>query len=205
MVSLKTQTLNPTPSTLIRKSLIVTVFGSSRPLDGDPEYHTAYDLGRMLAQAGHVVCNGGYGGIMEASARGAKEAGGKTIGVLTNTFGRDANHFIDRKIIKHSLLERLTALIELGNAYVVLRGGTGTLVELATVWEYLNKQLMPQKPLVVVGKFWSPVIATMKRQLAREGRNDSESCVMIAGSPESCVKMLNKRLGSQGTGTLTAI
>ena len=66
---------------------IVTVFGSSRPGEGDEEYLLAYEVGKNLALNGFTVCNGGYAGIMEASARGAKEAGGKTIGVtFKNTF-----------------------------------------------------------------------------------------------------------------------
>lgn len=199
MVNLKPRTSHPKPPSLNHKSLIVTVFGSSRPREGDAEYRSARRVGKLLAQAGYVVCNGGYGGIMEASARGAKEAGGKTVGVLTNIFGREANPYIDRRIIEHSLLERLTKLIELGNAYVVLRGGTGTLVELAIVWEYLNKQIMPQKPMVVIGKFWTPVIATMKRQLVREGRNGAAGYATIASSPEKCVKMLEEKLGRKNS------
>ena len=58
---------------------IITVFGSSRTKKGGGPYKEAYQLGKLLAEAGFVVCNGGYGGLMDASARGAKEAGGKTV------------------------------------------------------------------------------------------------------------------------------
>ena len=53
---------------------VVTVFGGSHVQEGGPEYASARDLGKLLAQAGYTVCNGGYGGVMEASARGAKDA-----------------------------------------------------------------------------------------------------------------------------------
>jgi uncharacterized protein (TIGR00725 family) len=58
---------------------IVTVFGSSRPRSGDAQYADAQALGGELAAKGFVVCSGGYGGVMEAVSRGAKEAGGRTL------------------------------------------------------------------------------------------------------------------------------
>ncbi|HEX9829152.1 MAG TPA: LOG family protein, partial [Bacteroidota bacterium] len=69
---------------------IITIFGSSRPVESDEEYRLAFTLGKHLAQGGFTVCNGGFAGIMEASARGAKEAHGSTIGVTVNAFQRKA-------------------------------------------------------------------------------------------------------------------
>jgi uncharacterized protein (TIGR00725 family) len=57
----------------------VTVFGSSRPRDGDADYEEARLLGRALAESGYSVCSGGYGGVMEAVSRGAKERGGENL------------------------------------------------------------------------------------------------------------------------------
>jgi len=84
---------------------------------------------------------------MEASARGAKEAGGKTIGVTFNIKGRAANSWIDEQIHVPALIDRMMKLVELGDAYVVLKGGTGTLLELAAVWEFINKGLLAEKRL----------------------------------------------------------
>lgn len=139
----------------------VTVFGGSQAKKGESDYETACELGRMLAQAGYTVCNGGYGGVMEASARGAKEAGGKTIGVTTEDFGGPANRWIDREIRMKKWSERLFKLIETGDAYVVLDGGTGTLVELFVVWEMLNKKLV-QKPFAVLGEKFQDLISRVK-------------------------------------------
>jgi len=121
---------------------VVTIFGGSRFREGDKEYELACELGGKLAKAGYTVCNGGYGGVMEASARGAKEAGGKTVGVTTGEFGGPANLWIHEEIRMKKWVKRLFKLIELGDAYVVLDGGTGTLVELFVVWEMLNKKLI---------------------------------------------------------------
>ena len=107
----------------------VTVFGSSRPAPGDPEYQTAYDVGRELAASGFALCNGGYGGTMEASARGAKEAGGTTIGVLTEALGRkQANNWIDVTVPTKTLIERMMELVARGDAYVVLKGDRKSVV-----------------------------------------------------------------------------
>jgi uncharacterized protein (TIGR00730 family) len=174
---------------------IVTVFGSSRPYDGDEEYRIAYEVGRHLALAGFTVCNGGYSGIMEASARGAKEAGGKTIGVtFDNPFGKNANQWIDQELKQQTLIARAMKLVELGNAYVVLKGGTGTLLELAAVWEFINKGLIKKKPIVVVGDFWNNVIETLREELIWEGIGDCTKFIHKSLSPEECSDFLKEHI-----------
>src|SRR5436190_20765313 len=70
----------------LKSERVITVFGSSRPQDGDADYSDARSLGGELARAGFAVCSGGYGGVMEAVSRGVKEAGGKTYGVTAERF-----------------------------------------------------------------------------------------------------------------------
>ena len=65
---------------------IITVFGSSRPAEPHPDYREARQVGRLLAEHGFAVCSGGYGGVMEAVSRGAKEVSGKTYGVTASFF-----------------------------------------------------------------------------------------------------------------------
>lgn len=172
------------------KKQVVTIFGSAFPKKGDSSFEEAYELGKLLAKEGFTICNGGYGGIMEASACGAKEEGGRTIGVLTEMFSKIPNPYIDEVILMKTLNERLMKLIELGGAYVVLRGGTGTLVEFATVWEYLNKQIITEKPVVVIGKFWEPVINLIYKDLLNEGRKESARYITCVNSPVECVRVL---------------
>lgn len=144
---------------------IVTVFGSANAAPLDESYQTALELGRKIAELGLTLCNGGYGGTMAAAARGAVEAGGHTIGVTCTRFGRSGpNPFIRQEIPTFGLLERLNALIQLGRAYVVLPGGTGTLTELAVVWESLNKGLLRrERPLILLGRWWQPTIECVLR------------------------------------------
>ncbi|MGB6875203.1 MAG: LOG family protein [Candidatus Acidiferrales bacterium] len=140
----------------------ITVFGSSRPREGDSHYALAQQLGAQLAARGFTVCNGGYGGVMEAVSRGAKDAGGRTLGITAEFFNARANAWVDEIISVKTWQERLFALIERGSGYVACPGGTGTLVELAVVWEMLNKRVMPAKPFVTIGHFWQPIIERVR-------------------------------------------
>ena len=173
---------------------IITVFGSSRPREGEPEYSEALAVGRELARSGFVVCNGGYGGSMEASARGAKEAGGTTIGVTVETFTRNANRWIDREIREPTLVKRIETLVDPAAGFVVLKGGTGTLLELAYVWEFINKQFIPERPIIIVGTFWGKVVETLKDELLWEGLGDCTRFVQRVFTPEECAALLKRRL-----------
>lgn len=143
---------------------IVTVFGSSRPREKDADYEDARVLGRALAKHGFAVCSGGYGGVMEAVSRGAKEAGGKTYGVTAEFFkASKLNPWVDIEIRKQTWDERLFELIRLAHGFVACKGGTGTLVELAVVWEMLNKSVMAAKPFAVLGEFWVPILERVRQ------------------------------------------
>ncbi len=141
---------------------VITVFGSSRPRAGDPGYEEARALGGALASRGFIVCTGGYGGVMEAASRGAKEAGGRTLAVTANFFRGQANAWVDEEVRVATWQERLFELIRRGQGYVACKGGTGTLVELAAVWEMLNKGVMTGKPFVVLGGFWQPILERVR-------------------------------------------
>jgi len=166
---------------------IITIFGTSRARVGDSTFALALETGRLLARAGFTIANGGYGGTMLAAAKGATKAGGEIVGVTCSAFKARANEYITREIVTDSLDERLDTLIELGQAYVALPGGTGTLLELAKVWELRNKGFLKgDKPIILVGEFWKPLVELI-------GIDDSESgrCVELADDPEQAVEMIN--------------
>jgi len=139
---------------------VISIFGTGKAREGDPFYKIAEETGRVLAQAGFAIANGGYGGTMAAAAKGASEAGGEVIGVTCKAFKNSkANQYITREIPTNSLDKRLDTLIRLGQAYIVLPGGTGTLFELAKVWELKNKGFLEKKkPIILIGKFWNPLV-----------------------------------------------
>ncbi len=183
---------------MLQREKTVTVFGSAKPKEGEPAYEEARQLGRELARAGFRLCNGGYGGIMEASARGAKSEGGKTIGITTKAFGCGANSWIDQEFCEETHASRLGKLIELGDAYVVLSGGTGTLVELATVWEYRNKRLISEKPIVVIGDFWRSFIEQMREMMRWEDGEPPTRYVRPVENVGECMGILKEQLGEKG-------
>ncbi|HZT08535.1 MAG TPA: LOG family protein [Chloroflexota bacterium] len=145
---------------------VITIFGSSRAQRGDVEYEAAKRLGALLAQRGWTVCNGGHEGTMEAAAWGAKEAGGQTIGVSIATY-RPAvpNVWLDQDIVAETLFARLERLVTFGDGFVVLRGGIGTLLELALVWNLGQIPQFAQKPIIVVGPEWEQVLTSIRSWL----------------------------------------
>jgi uncharacterized protein (TIGR00730 family) len=174
---------------------IVTVFGSSKPLENEEEYQTAYNLGKELGRRGYSVCSGGYQGIMDAVSRGAVEEGSEAIGVTVNIFGARKSKYLTREIECGSLLERLGKLIELGNAYIILRGGTGTLVELSLVWEMINKRLIPNKPAACHGEMWSGLVKTMDDRMAYEKRDTG--LVKSFLDIDDCVNYISEKLNAK--------
>ena len=147
----------------------VTVFGGSRVEPGSEEYAAALQLGRALAERRFDVVTGGYNGTMEAVSRGAKEAGGRVLGVtvkvIAENFQRLPNEYLDQEIQTAALLERIDKLVELGAGYIVLPGGSGTLAELGIVWNLAFLGALHGKPIVVVGRGWETVLRTMLAEL----------------------------------------
>jgi len=182
----------------MQKQRIITVFGSSRPREGDFDYEQARGLGRALASAGFAVCSGGYGGVMAAASRGAKEAGGKTYGV-TAAFFKSAkrNAWIDEEVRMTTWQERLFELIERGDGFVACKGGTGTLVELAVVWEMLNKAVMQPKPFATLGTFWQPILECVRDVELGHPTPWGEAngrLVHVAATPEDVTRFLKEKL-----------
>jgi uncharacterized protein (TIGR00730 family) len=149
---------------------VITVFGSAHPKVGDEEYEIAYKLGKILGQAGFSVCSGGFQGIMDAVSKGATENGGDAIGVTVDLFTAMPSKYLTEEIKCDTLLGRIEKMVELGDAYIILNGGTGTLVEFSIVWEYVNKKLMSAKPILAHGKMWKPLIDEIDKRMVFENR-----------------------------------
>lgn len=183
--------LLPDKMFLIMSENIITIFGTSKTKNGEPAFESAYKVGKELAQAGFTIANGGYGGTMLAGAKGVKEAGGEVIGVTCSAFGRSGpNKYITREVKTDCLDERLDKLIELGDSYIVLAGGTGTLLEFAKVWELKNKGfLADEKSIIIIGDFWQPLLDMIACQ-------DEKSKLIVekVKNPKEAVELLKIRL-----------
>jgi uncharacterized protein (TIGR00730 family) len=146
------------------KQMNITVFGGSHPQPGSPAYAEAYELGKLLAQAGHAVLTGGYVGTMEAVSRGANEAGGHVIGVTCDDIeawrGTRANAWVKEERHFASMQERLNELVLACDAAIALPGGPGTLTEIALTWNLMIVDSMPHKPLILIGTGWRSMMET---------------------------------------------
>ena len=174
------------------KKKTVTVFGSSIPRPGDAEYETAYLLGKKLAENNFNICSGGFQGIMDAVSKGAVENGGESVGVTLDIYHAPASKHLTTQIVTHSLFERLTKLVEIGDAFVVLQGGTGTLLELSLVWEYMNKGMIPNKPVACHSTLWKEITALMEKQIVKENRKTD--LVKYFDDIDKCAEYIIKEL-----------
>ncbi len=181
------------------KPKVITVFGSSRPEEEHADYAEAQELGRALAESGFAVCSGGYGGVMEAVSRGAREAGGRVLAVTSSFFRAKTNRWVEEETRVATWQERLFELVRLGDGYVACKGGTGTLVELAVVWEMLNKKAMAARPFVVLGDFWQPIldrVREVERGHASRWGESSDPLVHQAPGPLEAATFLATRLAA---------
>lgn len=138
----------------------VTVFGSSSAPVYSADYNSALELGAKLAAKGYDVATGAYGGVMEAVLKGASDYNVKRIGIGLNDPKREFNNYVGEKIIAGSYLERLGLLLDTGDIYVILPGGTGTLLELVAAWALKEKNLS-DKRIICVGDVWYEMFQTL--------------------------------------------
>ncbi len=130
----------------------VTVFGSARAKPGDANYELARAVGAAIARLGFTVMTGGGPGIMEAANRGAKEAGGRSVGCnIQLPFEQAPNPYLDRSVTMHYFFVRKALLIKYSYAFVVMPGGAGTLDELFEALTLIQTGKIKNFPIVIMG------------------------------------------------------
>lgn len=145
----------------------VTVFGSARFKEGEPYYDLARELGRGLAKKGYTVMTGGGPGIMEAANRGAREAGGPSLGCNIHLpKEQQPNTYMDRFVEFDHLFVRKHMLVKYSTAFVVMPGGFGTLDEAFEVMTLMQTGTLRDFPIVAMGTdFWKPLWPFMETML----------------------------------------
>ncbi len=141
-----------------KEERIVTIFGGSKCTEDSTEYQEAMQLGRRLAEAGFTICTGGYLGVMEAASRGARDAGGRVLGIVMNQFKSEPNRYLTDKVATNHFYDRLQNLISRSVGFVALRGGMGTVTEISLVWNKLQTGVLDRRPLVLIGDCWREVV-----------------------------------------------
>jgi uncharacterized protein (TIGR00730 family) len=139
----------------------VTVFGSARIAGGGPQYEHARACGRALAEAGFAVVTGGGPGTMEAANRGAREAGGYSVGFnIELPHEQEPNPYLDLAITFRHFYARKVALVKAAEGFVLFPGGFGTLDELFESLTLIQTDKVRQFPVVLVGKaYWGDLLA----------------------------------------------
>ena len=167
----------------------VAVFGSSQSGSGTPPYRLAEELGRELARLGATVRCGGYGGVMEAVAAGAKSEGGHVVGCTLSWFAerRDPNRHLDEVHEAANLHTRIDCLLRGARGAVVLPGGVGTLNELFWVWTLLmhDREEGPDA-IVLLGDMWDELLELLGRRF--EVPAPLRSLVTVARTPREAAE-----------------
>jgi hypothetical protein len=159
----------------------VTVFGSARFEEGHRYYDLAREVGAGLARAGFAVMTGGGSGIMEAANRGAREAGGLSIGCnITLPREQKPNAYLDRFIQLDHFFVRKVMLVKYSSAFVVMPGGFGTLDEAFEIATLMQTNKIEHFPLISVGSdFWDDMIGFARETMIREGTLSPEDARFV--------------------------
>ncbi|MEK7527395.1 MAG: LOG family protein [Patescibacteria group bacterium] len=187
--------MQPTTKTIKR----VAIFGDSALLPSDSAYQNAFNTAKLLASSGYIIVNGGGSGIMAAATLGAKEAGGRVEIVVINPADKPHNYeginsqnlsLADAVYTTHGYQARMNKLMEIADAFVIFKGGTGTLSEVGLTWEIAKFDYGHHEPLIFVGPEWREIVATLEKSMNYE--NIEKNVVSVVDTPEEVLAVLKK-------------
>jgi len=174
----------------------VTVFGSARFDETHRYYQLARETGRRLAEAGYAVITGGGPGVMEAANRGAKEAGGLSIGCnIRLPMEQKPNPYVDIFVEFDHFFVRKVMLVKYSTAFIVLPGGYGTLDEVFETLTLMQTSVIEQFPVVLMaGAFWSRLKTFIEETLLVERtiRTEDVELFYMTDSPEEAVQIIRE-------------
>jgi uncharacterized protein (TIGR00730 family) len=169
----------------------VTVFGSARFHEDHPYYLLAREVGARLARAGFTVMTGGGPGIMEAANRGAKDAGGASVGCnIELPQEQKPNPYLDRWVTFRHFYVRKLMLVKYSYAFIAMPGGYGTLDEIFETVTLIQTGKIRQFPLVLVGRaYWRPLLEFFRERLLPEKTIDPLDAerFLVTDSPAEAV------------------
>jgi hypothetical protein len=176
----------------------VTVFGSARFPEAHPYYQLARTVGVGLANRGFTVMTGGGPGIMEAANRGAREAGGLSIGLNVQLPHEQApNPFTDHVFTFRYFFIRKVMLVKYSYGFIALPGGLGTYDELFEVTTLIQTGKLNDFPVVLVGAdYWQPFVDHMRGNMLAAGTIDPADVdrLHVTDSPDEAVAFVHARI-----------
>jgi uncharacterized protein (TIGR00730 family) len=145
----------------------VTVFGSSRFTEGHAYYRLGRELGARLARSGFTVMTGGGPGVMEAASRGAKEAGGFTVGCnIVLPEEQKLNPYVDTAVSFEHFFVRKVMLVKYSYAFVVMPGGLGTMDELFEALTLIQTKIIHNFPVVLMStEYYRPLMGVIVKMV----------------------------------------
>ena len=160
----------------------VSIFGSARVGEDSPDYRAAVAAGRAFAREGMAVVTGGGPGIMEAANRGAREAGGLSVGFnIELPHEQDSNPYLDISLTFRHFYARKTMFVKAAEGFVVFPGGFGTLDELYESLTLIQTGKIVHFPVVLIRKsYWRPVLDWTQDRLLADGMISPEDLTLLS-------------------------
>ncbi|MFL6584868.1 MAG: LOG family protein [Chthoniobacterales bacterium] len=157
-----------------RQNYRVTIFGSARLKPGTFAYESVKQLAAELTRMGCDIMSGGGPGLMQAANEGAHsvdaEGLGRSVGIRVELpFEQEVNPFVGQVYEHRTFFSRLHHFMIISDAFVVVPGGIGTLLELSLAWQLLQVRRLYNTPLIVVGKMWAELVQWARTAMLQEG------------------------------------
>jgi uncharacterized protein (TIGR00730 family) len=178
----------------------VSVFGSARFKEDHPFYALAREVGAALTGIGFTVMTGGGPGIMEAANRGAREAGGRSVGCnIILATEQKPNRYLDRFVTFRYFFVRKVMLVKYSYAFIVMPGGIGTLDELFEAATLIQTKKMLSFPLVLMGKeYWRSLIELLGQMVGAGTIAASDlELLIVTDSVDEAIEHLKKHAVEQ--------
>lgn len=175
----------------------VSIFGSARTLENHPAYDLSVKVAEAVVNAGYGVITGGGPGIMEAANKGAKLAGGTSVGLnIMLPFEQASNDYIDidKCINFQYFFVRKVMFVKYSQGFIVMPGGVGTLDELFEAITLIQTEKIKKFPIILVGKaFWSGLVDWIKNSLLKEKNISPEdlSLFVLVDTPTEVIDALD--------------
>jgi uncharacterized protein (TIGR00730 family) len=176
----------------------ISIFGSARTKENDPNYQLTVDIAEAIASSGYGIISGGGPGIMEAANRGAQKAAGISVGLnIELPFEQQANPYIDQdKLINFQyFFVRKVMFVKYAQGFVVLPGGVGTLDELFEAYTLIQTDKVTKFPIILVGRsYWGGLIDWLKETVLKEKNISPEDLDLfeLVDTKEEVMNCLNR-------------
>jgi uncharacterized protein (TIGR00730 family) len=174
----------------------IAFFGDANISPTDETYIAAFDVAEALSKEGYVIVDGGGPGVMEAATSGAEKCNGKTISVTFDPVnapgfeGRYVGNVTDKEVVTTNYIERMFKLMEYGDAFIIFRGGSGTISEFGAAWVLAKLYYGHHKPFILFGENWIPIIDTIRTNMNIDSKE--YSVFEICKDVEEVIKTIQK-------------